>query len=606
MTLEAALQRVREARETDLLTWYNDQGEPQLSAAENLELWLTNPVFAEHVEPALPWIEAGDWPLLIDSFKQVIPFGTAGRRGVCAPGPNRMNARTVAESAAGLAAYYESIVGQGNVVCVLGRDCRLDSPNFATICAEVLLARDVTVMMFPDDCVTPMLAYTVLNKSATCGVMITASHNPPEYNGFKAYGPHGGQVVPPDDQGIIDCVNALRTSAIPRRPLSEAGDLLITLGDDDIASYVNSVVAQAGPGPRDTRLAYSPLQGCGAAAVLPVLSGAGFDRVEVVAAEAAPNGQFDVVPKGLANPESPPAMGGVRELCVKSGAYAALASDPDADRIGFIAREEDFEQLRFFNGNEIGVLVTWWALHHRLPHLGIAPGDCWVLKSVVTTELITKLAEEREVNVVGDLPVGFRWIGQFMDRKIEPHQHLLAAIEESHGVNCGGRVRDKDAPSGCLALAELCAWLPTANLTASKLLDQIHREFGYHREVMVSFEPETLDEIAKAMAGFREQPPAMLAGRAATLAEDRKTEPYLNPVDETPIEENFLVYAVGDTGDGAKVALRPSGTEPKMKIYVQAWRPAGGDLAATRAAVDAWVTQVGQQLQAQAEVFSRG
>jgi len=607
MTLSAALERVREARKAGLLTWYDDQGDPQFSAADNLELWLTNPVFVQDVEPALPMLQAEQWPLLIDCFKQVIPFGTAGRRGVCQPGPNRMNARTVAESAAGLADYYLSRLKPGEqCVCVVARDCRLDSPEFARICAEVLIARGVQVLMFPGNCVTPMLAYTVLNKGATCGVMITASHNPPEYNGFKAYGPHGGQVVPPDDQGIIDCVNALRTEPIPRTPLSEAGDLLVTLGDHDIRDYVNSVASQAGPGPKEVKLAYSPLQGCGAAAVLPVLESAGFGDVAVVKSELLPNGHFDVVPKGIANPESEPAMNGVKLLLLDSGAAAALASDPDADRIGLIARQPDGESLRFFNGNEIGVLVTWWAIHHRLPHLGVKPEDCWVIKSIVTTELVAKLAAAAKVNVLGDLPVGFRWIGQFIESTIHNPQHMLAAIEESHGVNCGARVRDKDAPSGCLALAELMAWLQAEGLTATELLDRIHAEHGYHREWMVPFEPPTKDEIAKALAGFRSNPPAELAGRPVASLEDRQLGEYLNPVDGTPIPENFLVFRIGDEQDGAKVAVRPSGTEPKMKIYVQAWRPAGNDLAATREELDGWVQAIGEDLSGKATAYGQG
>jgi len=194
-----------------------------------------------------------------------------------------------------------------------------------------------------------------------------------------------------------------------------------------------------------------------------------------------------------------------------------------------------------------------------------------VVKSIVTTELVAKLAAAAGVNVLGELPVGFRWIGQFLDHVVDRResaagqapQHLLAAIEESHGVNCGARVRDKDAPSGCLALAELCAWLRTASLTASELLDRIHREHGYHREWMVPFEPRTKDEIARAMAGFRANPPATIAGRPLASLEDRDTGSYRNPVDGTAIPENFLDFRLGDEREGAKVAERPSGTEPR-------------------------------------------
>ena len=612
MTAAEALKRVEAADEKGLLSWQDDQGVAHHAAAENLTLWLTNPAFEPHLPSVLSMVAGEEWPLLVDCFKQVIPFGTAGRRGVCQPGPNRMNARTVAESAAGLADYYAAAYPDRDKVCVVARDCRLDSPEFSTICAEVLAARGFTVKMFRGDCATPMLAFTVLHQQALCGVMITASHNPPEYNGFKAYGPHGGQVVPPDDIGIIDAVNALREQPIERLPMAdaEASGQVIYLDQTAISDYVNSVVVQQAGGPKRARIAYSPLQGCGSAIVLPVLSAAGFVDVQVVPEQAQPDGHFDAVPDGIANPESEPAMGAVKALGVSIGADGIIASDPDADRIGFIAPEPEGADApwRFYNGNEIGVLVTWWAIHQRLPRLPLSPGDCWVIKSIVTSELVTRMAAAAGVQTLGDLPVGFRWIGELIEAELQDPRRLLAAIEESHGVNCGALVRDKDAASGSLALAELCAWLKAEGLTASELLDQIHAQHGYHREWMISFAPETKDEINRAVAGFRSNPPATIGpwDLSPAQVEDRQTGSYADPVTGEPVVENFLVWRVGDESAGAKVAVRPSGTEPKMKIYVQAWRAAGEDLAAARAEVDALITSIGEALHASAVNHATG
>ncbi|MCC7495638.1 MAG: phospho-sugar mutase [Fimbriimonadaceae bacterium] len=561
------------------------------AAVDNLILWLTGSAFEAWRAEVTAAVTAADWDELDDAFGQVIPFGTAGRRGREGLGPNRLNARTIAESAAGLADWVRAAHPGTAPTCVVAYDSRRHSAAYGRLCAEVLAARGVQVALFDGPRATPMLAYTVLAQGAQCGVMITASHNPPADNGIKAYGASGGQVVPPDDQHIIDCVNAVSHDEIEREDLDAAlaEGRAVLLGQEADAAYWRYVAGQAISNERDCRLVYSPLQGVGGRCVLPVLERAGFRDVQVVAAQAAPSSEFENVANQVANPEVPTAMGEVLALCRATDADAGIASDPDADRIGFVARDPDVEGgYRFFNGNQIGVLVTWFACD-AMAREGSLPADPVVLKTAVTTELIPKIAKHYGVACRGALPVGFRWFGEVLQHQLRAEQ-LIAAIEESHGINRGGLVRDKDAASAALALAELTAHLKAAGRTVTALLDDLYRQFGYHGEVLHNVVQPKRAAIDAILAALRANPPALLGGLAVQETEDRLAGDYLNPVTGQPVIENFLIYRLGgdDLLDEVKVAIRPSGTEPKMKVYVQGVAPVppGGDLAAIRRATD--------------------
>ncbi len=561
------------------------------AAAANLRLWLTGEAFAPWHEAVVAEVARGDWEAVQDAFGQVIPFGTAGRRGAEGVGPNRFNERTVAESAAGLADYVREAFPNEAPTCVIAYDTRRNSATYGRLCAEVLSARGFQVALCDGPRATPMLAYAVLQRRALCGIMITASHNPPDDNGFKAYWRSGGQVVPPHDTGIIDFVGRLAQEAIAREPLAEAIDegRVELLGHEADAAYWLYVVGQSVSRQRDARVVYSPLQGTGGVCVMPVLERAGFTDVHVVPSQAAPSSEFEHVANGVANPELPAAMREVVELCRELDADAGIASDPDADRIGFVARDPQADGgYRFFNGNQIGVLVTAFACE-ALSREGVLPEKPVVLKSMVTTEMITRIAEAHGVKVYGNLPVGFRWMGEVLDRKLRDDQ-LIAAIEESHGVNRGSRVRDKDAASAALVLAELAAELKATEQTATAYLDQLYRKHGYHAEIMHSVVQPRREAIDAILAALREDPPALLGGLAVLETEDRLNGDYVNPITGQPVIENCLVYRLGgdERLDGVKLAIRPSGTEPKMKVYVQGWRrlPPAGSLTAAKAAVD--------------------
>lgn len=560
-------------------------------AADNLRLWLTGEAFADYREAVAEAVAAGDWAELDDAFGRVIPFGTAGRRGREGIGPNRLNDRTMAESAAGLGDWVREVFPEQQPTCVIAYDTRRNSARYGRLCTEVLAARGFQVGLFDGCRATPTLAFTVLQRQALCGIMITASHNPPADNGFKAYWRSGGQVVPPHDAGIIACVGRLSREAIARESLEQAvqEDRVTILGADADADYWDYVAAQAIGNQRRARIVFSPLQGTGGRCVLPVLERAGFHEVLVVPEQAEPSSEFEHVPHGIANPEVPAAMGRVVELCREHDADAGIASDPDADRIGFVARDPAAEGgYRFFNGNQIGVLVTWFACQ-AMQREGTLPERPVVLKSVVTTELIARIAEDYGARVRGELPVGFRWMGEVLDQALRDGQ-LVAAIEESHGVNRGGRVRDKDAASAALALCELVAELNESGRSVSDLLDDLYLRYGYHQELLLNVNQPRREAIDALLAGLRAAPPAMLGGLPVVRVEDRLRGDYVNRVTGQPVIENCLIYRLGrdQRVDGVKVAIRPSGTEPKMKVYVQGHRAVkpGESLATVKELVD--------------------
>ncbi|NUP99697.1 MAG: phospho-sugar mutase [Armatimonadetes bacterium] len=593
---EAALKAVKKAARA---------GQLGRAAADNLQLWLTGEAFAEYRDEVAAAVATGEFESLDDAFGQVIPFGTAGRRGREGVGPNRINARTIAESAAGLGDYVREAFPTAAPTCVIAYDTRRNSESYGKLCAEVLAARGLQVALFEAPRATPMLAYAVLARRALCGIMITASHNPPDDNGFKAYWRSGGQVVPPHDGRIIDYVNRLSRESIAREPLAQGiqEDRITILGHEADADYWHYVSEQAVTRFREARLVYSPLQGTGGVCVVPVLERAGFEDVHVVASQAQPSSEFEAVANQVANPEAPAAMKEVIDLCRELDADAGIASDPDADRIGFVAREASEESgYRFFNGNQIGVLVAWFACQ-AMSREGIMPERPEILKSAVTSELITRIGEDYGVHVRGELPVGFRWMGEILDALMDDGQ-LIAAIEESHGVNRGSRVRDKDAASAALALAELTAELKAKGLSVSELLDQLYLKYGYHAELMHSVTQPKKEIIDAILASLRANPPRELDGLPVVSVEDRLEGRYLDPVTHQPVVENFLIYQLGGDSriDGVKVAIRPSGTEPKMKVYVQGYKrvPEGGSLQAVKAAVDHFLADLPLQVLAAA------
>lgn len=568
--VSSALHAVRSAVEAKTLT---------ASAAENLQRWLTEPRYAEYLPQTLEHVAAERWKELDDVFWTVIPFGTGGRRGRMYPiGSNAINDRTIGESAQGLADYTaEALGGQGPLRCAIAYDTRHRSRHFAELCAEVMAAAGFTVCFLDGYRSTPELSVAVRQQRCSCGIMVTASHNPPSDNAVKAYWNTGVQLLPPHDRGVIERVMNVET--IRRLPFDEAvaqGKVVFCQAEVD-AAYVQAVLSHSRPGPRNLKIVYSPMHGVGASSVLPVLAGAGFADVELFGPHAAPDGDFPNVPGHVSNPENPATFDAMIERAQSIGADLVLSTDPDADRLGCAAPVSKGGRWRTFTGNQIGALLAEHVLSTRKKSGQLAPTN-YVVKTLVTTEMIRRIADSYGVRTFGDLLVGFKWIGGLMD-EVGPRDFVLG-LEESHGYLVGDYARDKDAAVAALLLAELAAAAKAAGQTLHEKLDALFWQHGCHVEKTVSLTmpgSAGMQRMAELMQTFRRSPPQKLGGVAV-----RQIRDYENSAVISPDGTNTPQPKLGPVGDlvvldlalqGNYVAVRPSGTEPKVKLYMFAYEP---------------------------------
>lgn len=558
---------------------------PELSATaeRNLARWRSAPHLAEHRAALTSFLAAASTAEVEDAFGADLPFGTAGRRGCEGVGPNRINARTIAESAAGLAVLRPSLA-------VVGYDGRAHSREYALLSAEVLLAAGARVELFAQACATPQLAHRATTAGAQAAVMITASHNPADHNGFKAFGPHGGQIVPPLDRQVMAAVVGQADLPIGRMPLAtalaEGRARWVTRADDE--AYLAYVARQAGAGPRDCRLVFSALQGVGGRTVPAVLERAGFTAVALVASQAEPSPLFETLPDGIANPEAPEALAQLIAACAQQDADAGLAADPDADRVGLVARDPDSPHgYRFFRGYELAALIAQHTIVRRARD-GRLPAGSVVLRSVVGSRFIDAVAAEYGARVIGDLPIGFKWCGELQADRLD-EEHFVAALDESHGFNRGVAVRDKDAASAALALAEIVADCRAEGITVSQRLAGLHTRYGARAEQVFGLRMASAEAMGQFVDRLRSHPPSTLLGRRVSTIVDRLNDPWTSSVSGMAVPENFLMLELAgdDTTGNALVGVRPSGTEPKLKIYALA-----GGRAEQRAELDNWVQSV--------------
>ncbi|MHB1037322.1 MAG: phospho-sugar mutase [Pirellulales bacterium] len=566
------------------------EGKLSASAVKNIRVWLTEPRYAEYAPQVAEHLAAGRWKELDDVFWTVIPFGTGGRRGKMYPiGSNAINDRTIGESAQGLTDYVREKITKKPLACAIAYDTRHRSRHFAELCAEIMAAAGFKVYFLDGYRSTPALSFAVRYKRCDCGIMVTASHNPPSDNAVKAYWSTGGQLLPPDDQGVIDRV--MSVAEIHRMPFAEgmaAGRIEYCQAEVD-AAYTAEVKAQGLPGPRDLKIIYSPLHGVGASAVCPALQADGFTDVEVFGPHAEPNGDFPNVPGHVSNPENPAVFDAIIERGREIAADLILATDPDCDRVGCAAPRtaKPDGPWSTFTGNQIGALLTEHLLASRKAAGRLAPED-YVVKTLVTTEMIRRIADSYGVKTYGNLLVGFKWIGGQIDDA--GPAHFLLGAEESHGYLVGTYARDKDAAVAAMLLAELAAGLKAEGQSLVEKLDALFWQYGYHAEKTISVTmpgSEGMARMEALMARFRAEPPRTLAGLGL-----RRIRDYLNGV--TIDAEGRKQPLDGPRGDmvffdleaeGNSVAVRPSGTEPKVKFYMFTYQPPEliADLAAAKA-----------------------
>ena len=577
-------------------------------AFQGLSQWLIEPEFADFVPEIQLLIENEDIDELEDAFRTHIEFGTGGIRGKMGPGPNRINLRTIGEAAQGLAQYIlkSGIEDTSDKGVVIAYDTRNNSDVFARETASVIAGNGIVARLFDGPRATPHLSFALRQTGAVAGVVISASHNPPSDNGFKAYWIDGGQVVPPHDKNIIAEVGAVkRLNSVDYEEGVERG--LIEVLDAKLdALYVESLADLSLCDARDISVVYTPLHGVGATSVVPALRKLGYSP-HLVEAQDVPDGNFPTVAGGVANPEDPGALSLSVEDAKRIRADIVLASDPDADRLGcalphpqkgWDAAPEDLA----INGNQIGAILCYYILtslkeQNKLPDRGV------VCKTIVTTDLISLIARDFGLIPVDNLLVGFKYIGDVINNLSED-QSFVFGTEESHGYLFTDFVRDKDAAVAAVLLAECAAQLKRQGRTLRDYLDDIYRAFGYFCEVQKSTYREGArgnEEIAQIMNGLRQNPPAAIGGYRVVEVIDRQTNTVhnLQTGNTRTIEGstgNVLAFTLTKEGH-TRVTARPSGTEPKIKYYVSAASAdcadlAGEDLAQTRKNVDQFAQEI--------------
>lgn len=560
-------------------------------AVENIRTWLTEPHLEEYAAQVADHLAGGMWKDLDDAFWTTIPFGTGGRRGKMYPiGCNAINDRTIGETAQGLADYVKQQVKDKPLRCAIAYDTRHRSRHFAELCSQIMAAAGLTVHFLDGYRSTPELSFAVRHLDCACGIMITASHNPPSDNAVKVYWAGGGQLLPPHDADAIEQMK--RTTWIKRIGFAqglESGKIVYCQEEVD-AAFVDAVLAQSVPGPRELKIIFSPLHGVGASAVCPVLAAAGFEDVEIFQLHAAADPEFSNVPGHSANPENSAVFDVIIERAREVHADLILATDPDCDRLGCavpVSARPDAPWTTL-TGNQIGALMADFLLAQRQADGTLTP-DHYVVKTLVTTELIRRIADGYGVQTAGNLLVGFKWIGGEMDRR--GAEKFVFGAEESYGFLAGGHVRDKDGAVAAMILAELAARLKAEGLTLVEKLDDLFRRHGYHAERTVSVQmpgEKGMDDMKALMAALRSSPPECLGGLKVARARD-----YLSgTVTQSGGRPQPLDGPEGDMvildleAEGNYVAVRPSGTEPKVKFYMFTYDPpqSSTDLPSTKAA----------------------
>ncbi len=519
--------------------------------------WLAedpDPVTAAELSALIDRAEAGDTAAadeLTDAFDGTLQFGTAGLRGRLGPGSNRMNRIVVARAAAGLAAY---LVASGGKAVVVGYDARRNSDVFARDTAAIMTGAGITAMVLPSALPTPVLAFAIRHLGCDAGVMVTASHNPPDDNGYKVYLGDGSQIVPPADAEISACIAAVGPlSSIPR------SDDFTTLDGAVLDAYVARAVSLLGDGPREVSAVYTAMHGVGGEVFMRAVAGAGFAAPTKVAAQFAPDGRFPTV--NFPNPEEPGAMDLALADARAQGADVIIANDPDADRSAAGIRTA--EDYRMLTGDEVGALLAWW-IAERGRRSG-SPATGVYAQSIVSGTLLERIANAAGLGYATTL-TGFKWISKVPD--------LRFGYEEALGYCCDPTaVKDKDGITASLLMLEMVAALKAEGRGPQDVLDDLARTFGLYATSQLSVRVSDIDLIADAMARLRADPPTSLGGRDVMTTDDLE-----KGVDGLPPTDG-LRFTLSD----ARVIIRPSGTEPKLKCYLQVVVPVTGDIADARA-----------------------
>ncbi len=542
-------------------------------AVNNINEWLDQPKYVQYKDELEQLVADGQWKLLEDSFFKVIEFGTGGRRGTTGVGSNRINRVTIGESAQALCEYasdHDSSAAEKGVV--IACDTRLSSPELSRYTAQVCAAAGFKTYIFDSFRATPELSFAVRHLGAAIGIVISASHNPPADNGFKAYWSDGGQLVAPHDKGVL--AKAAQITEIEDIDFDEAVNTgkIIIIGKDVDDAYLSAVVAQAESDARDVRIVYSPLHGAGQTNTLLTLLQAGFTDVSVVKDQMVPDGNFPTVENNKANPEERVANDRAVAQMLAESADIAITNDPDADRFGVMVRQG--EEVVYLSGNQAASLAADFALS-KLRQKGELTQKHYVAKTIVTTDLMAALAEHYGATIYGNFLVGFKYIGELIHKKETTDEIFVMGAEESFGFMKGDYSRDKDGAAGALTLAEYAAELKRDGKTLYDRLLELFGEHGLFVERLDNIQSPGADgfeRMQKIMQGLRTSPPTHVGKQEVTAVLDYQSLEKKNlatgetePID--CISGNVVVLEFGDYR--RRLTIRPSGTEPKIKFYIQ-------------------------------------
>lgn len=547
------------------------------SCEAKAQAWINSSVYdADTQAQVKKMLDNPDKTDLVESFYKNLEFGTGGLRGIMGVGTNRMNIYTVGAATQGLSNYLnKNFSNLKQISVVVGHDCRNNSRLFAEVSANIFAANGIKVYLFDDMRPTPEMSFAIRHLGCQSGIILTASHNPKEYNGYKAYWDDGAQVLAPHDKGIIEEVNKVGAEDIKglNTVLDAKNPLIEIIGKEIDQVYLEkiktiSIDPEVIKRQKDMKIVYTPIHGTGMMLIPQSLKMWGFENVHTVPEQMIKDGNFPTVQSP--NPENAEALSMAIALAKKIDADIVMASDPDADRVGMACKNSEGEWV-LVNGNQTCMIFLYYIIKNRIA-MGKMKGNEFIVKTIVTTELIKAIADKNHVEMY-DCYTGFKWIARQI-RLNEGVKQYIGGGEESYGFLAQDFVRDKDAVSACSLLAEICAWAKDQGKTLFDVLMDIYVEYGFslnHTINVVKPGKSGADEIKQMMTDFRTNAPKEIAGSPVVLTKDYLSLKAVNSNGEVtaidqPEPSNVLQWY---TADGTKVSVRPSGTEPKIKFYIE-------------------------------------
>ncbi len=538
-----------------------------MTTLEKANLWLTDTFDDETKEVIREWI-AAESDELEDSFYRELEFGTGGMRGVMGVGTNRLNRYTLGRATQGLANYLHQQFPGEEIKVAIAYDVRNNSKEFGKMCADVLTANGIKVLLFKQHRPTPELSFTVRDKKCNAGIVLTASHNPPEYNGYKVYWNDGAQIVTPHDEAIIKEVYSVNFEDIK----FQGNDALIEwIGEEQDDRYIDACMEHSlyqNAGRDNLNIVFTSIHGTTYTTIPKALEKAGFKKVDFVREQMIPSGNFPTVESP--NPEEPAALEMALDLARITNGDIVIGTDPDGDRLGIAVRNLNGE-MQLLNGNQTNTILTYYILQ-QWQKAGRIRGKEFIGSTIVTSDIFYHIAKKFGVDCKVGL-TGFKWIGK-MIRDFEGKEKFICGGEESFGFMTGDFVRDKDSCGSILLACEIAAWCKANGSSMFEYMIEIYKDLGLYYEGLVNVVRKGrtgAEEIVQMMKNFRENPPQMIAGSKVATVQDYllQTEKNIMSGEEKPMtgiaKSNVLIYY---TEDGTKVCVRPSGTEPKIKFYV--------------------------------------